>query len=110
MFRLVFEPHDGRALSADSEEKREPARDIETATVESLKVLDTQWPIREADMGVLPSHLLVSLRYNTHTRLSANFIARRMRRWRIVIHNSDSNAGLYIVESLTNIMDFPYYR
>ncbi len=51
LFRLVFEPHDGRALSADSEEKREPARDIETATVESLKVLDTQWPIREADIG-----------------------------------------------------------
>ncbi len=51
LFRLVFEPHDGRALSADSEEKREPARDIETATVESLKVLDTQWPIREADMA-----------------------------------------------------------
>ncbi len=41
---------DGRALSADSEEKREPVRDIETATVESLKVLDTQWPIREADI------------------------------------------------------------
>ncbi len=52
LFRLVFEPHDGRALSADSEEKREPARDIETATVESLKVLDTQWPIREAGMVV----------------------------------------------------------
>ncbi len=52
LFRLVFEPHDGRALSADSEEKREPARDIETATVESLKVLDTQWPIREADIRV----------------------------------------------------------
>ncbi len=50
LFRLVFEPYDGRALSADSEEKREPARDIETATVESLKVLDTQWPIRESDM------------------------------------------------------------
>ena len=60
LFRLVFEPHDGRALSADSEEKREPARDIETATVESLKVLDTQWPIREADIarsqGKVPSN------------------------------------------------------
>ena len=50
MFSLIFEPHDGRALSADSEEKREPASDIETATVESLKVLDTKWPIREADI------------------------------------------------------------
>jgi len=50
LFRLVFEPHDGRALSADSEEKREPARDIKTAAVDSLKVLDTKWPIREADI------------------------------------------------------------
>ncbi len=55
LFRLVFEPHDGRALSADSEEKREPARDIETATVESLKVLDTRWPIREADITSDPN-------------------------------------------------------
>ncbi len=50
LFRLVFEPHDGRALSADSEEKREPASDIDTAKVDSLKVLDIQWPIREADI------------------------------------------------------------
>ncbi len=57
LFRLVFEPHDGRALSADSEEKREPARDIETATVESLKVLDTQWPIREADINAAPQNV-----------------------------------------------------
>ncbi len=32
------------------EEKREPVRHIQTAAVESLKVLDTQWPIREADI------------------------------------------------------------
>jgi hypothetical protein len=30
------------------EEKREPASDIETAEVDSLKVLDPEWPIREA--------------------------------------------------------------
>jgi hypothetical protein len=37
--------------SADSEEKHEPASDIDTvAVVESLKVLDPKWPIREADM------------------------------------------------------------
>ena len=36
---------------ADSEEKREPVSDIDTATVvDSLKVLDPEWPIREADM------------------------------------------------------------
>ena len=36
---------------ADSEEKHEPASDIDTALVDSLKVLDPEGPIREADMG-----------------------------------------------------------
>ena len=35
---------------ADSEEKHEPARHIDTAVVDSLKVLDPNRPIREADM------------------------------------------------------------
>jgi hypothetical protein len=35
--------------SAESEEKREPASDIKTAAVDSLKVLDPEGPIREAD-------------------------------------------------------------
>jgi hypothetical protein len=35
--------------SAESEEKREPASDIHTAVVDSLKVLDPERPIREAD-------------------------------------------------------------
>ena len=35
---------------ADSEEKREPASDIDSAVVDSLKVLDPKRPIREADM------------------------------------------------------------
>jgi hypothetical protein len=47
LFHLVFETHDGRAKSADSEEKREPVRDIQTAEMESLKVLDPERPIRE---------------------------------------------------------------
>src|SRR5277367_7008469 len=34
---------------ADSEEKREPVRDIDIAVVDSLKVLDPNRPIREAD-------------------------------------------------------------
>jgi hypothetical protein len=34
---------------ADSEEKHEPVSDIHTATVDSLKVLDPNRPIREAD-------------------------------------------------------------
>ena len=35
----------------DSEEKREPVRDIDTAVVDSLKVLDPNRPIREAEVG-----------------------------------------------------------
>ncbi len=35
---------------ADSEEKREPASDIDTVVVDSLKVLDPKPPIREADV------------------------------------------------------------
>jgi hypothetical protein len=35
---------------ADSEEKREPASDIDTAVVDSLKALDPNLPIREADI------------------------------------------------------------
>ena len=39
---------------ADSEEKREPVGDIDTVAVDSLKVLDPNRPIREADMTVGP--------------------------------------------------------
>src|ERR1700727_2162588 len=35
---------------ADSEEKHEPASDIDTALMDSLKVLDPEGPIREADI------------------------------------------------------------
>jgi hypothetical protein len=36
---------------ADSEEKREPAGDIDTVVVDGLKVLDPKRPIREADIN-----------------------------------------------------------
>ena len=49
MFHLVLESHDGRAPGADSEEK-EPVSDIDTVVVDSLKALDPEWPIREADI------------------------------------------------------------
>src|SRR5262245_37022204 len=39
-------PYKGR--SADSEEKREPVSDIDTAVVDGLKALDPNRPIREA--------------------------------------------------------------
>ena|SRR6516162_917888 len=57
LFHLVFEPHDGRAFCADSEEKREPVSDIDTAVLDSLKVLDPNRPIREADIGDAPNHV-----------------------------------------------------
>ena len=47
---------------ADSEEKHEPASDIDTAGVDSLKVLDPEGPIREADIGrTFPEVRLVPL-------------------------------------------------
>ena len=39
-----------KGLGADSEEKREPASNIDTAAADSLKVLDPKRPIREADV------------------------------------------------------------
>src|ERR1700693_3584052 len=39
-----------KGLGADSEEKREPASDIDTVVVDSLKALDPERPIREADI------------------------------------------------------------
>src|SRR6478752_5731818 len=42
---------------ADSEEKHEPASDIDTVVVDSLKVLDPKWPIREADSSRTSGHV-----------------------------------------------------
>ena len=43
-----------KGLGADSEEKHEPASDIDTALMDSLKVLDPEGPIREeAALGKL---------------------------------------------------------
>jgi hypothetical protein len=38
--------------SDESEEKREPVSDINTATLDSLKALDPNRPIREADIAI----------------------------------------------------------
>ncbi|MGE5774533.1 MAG: hypothetical protein ACM3Z4_21310, partial [Hyphomicrobiales bacterium] len=40
-----------------SEEKREPASDIDTALVDSLKALDPKRPIREANIDESLSHV-----------------------------------------------------
>jgi hypothetical protein len=50
LFHPVFESHDGRPPGADSEEKHEPVRDIDTVVVDSLKALDLERPIREAEV------------------------------------------------------------
>ena len=50
--RIKKAPYKG--LGADSEEKREPAGDIDTVLVGSLKVLDPKRPIREGDMPAHP--------------------------------------------------------
>ena len=55
MFHLVLESHDGRAFVPSSEEKREPVSDIDIAVVDSLKVLDPNRPIREADKSAARS-------------------------------------------------------
>ena len=41
-----------KGLGADSEEKREPVSDIDTAVVDSLKALDPERPIRESTLAV----------------------------------------------------------
>ncbi|HET6840310.1 MAG TPA: hypothetical protein VFK06_01255, partial [Candidatus Angelobacter sp.] len=40
-----------KGLGADSVEKHEPVSDINTVVVDSLKALDPEWPIREAEVG-----------------------------------------------------------
>ena len=39
-----------KGLGADPEEKHEPVSDIDTVLVDSLKALDPERPIREADI------------------------------------------------------------
>jgi hypothetical protein len=43
--------HPVEQVVADSEEKHEPAGDIDTVVVDSLKALDPERPIREADIA-----------------------------------------------------------
>ena len=42
-----------KGLGADSEEKREPASDIDTVVVDSLKALDPKWPIERSDIDTV---------------------------------------------------------
>jgi hypothetical protein len=51
-----------KGLGADSEEKHEPVSDIDTVVVDSLKVLDPERPIREADSVATLTHVAVGPR------------------------------------------------
>jgi hypothetical protein len=46
---------------SNSEEKREPVSDIDTAAADSLKVLDPKRPIREADITLTRARYVMSL-------------------------------------------------
>jgi hypothetical protein len=50
LFRLVFESHDGRALVPIPKRSTSPRGDIDAVAVDSLKALDPNRPIREADI------------------------------------------------------------
>jgi len=72
-----------KGLGADSGEKREPASDIDTAMVDSLKALDPNRPIREADIGALVYSITLSARASTvggtvmPSRLATNMLMLR---------------------------------
>jgi hypothetical protein len=56
-FHLVFEPHDGRALAPIPKRSTSPRVTSAPPVVDSLKALDPNRPIREADIsgsGLLP--------------------------------------------------------
>jgi len=55
---------------ADSEEKREPVSNINTAPMKGLKALDPKRPIREADMCGASRHV----RYRPKADFSDNYL------------------------------------
>ena len=91
MFHLVLESHDGRAPSADSKEKHEPVSDIDTVVVDSLKALDPEWPIREADIGRLKAERPVS--FHGLLMCMREFAARRAKMDAILRKNHMADAA-----------------
>ncbi len=64
-------------LGADSEEKREPVSDIDTAAMDGLKVLDLKRPIREADYFQSRTALRFRGQKRSGSPLDREFIGRR---------------------------------
>jgi hypothetical protein len=81
---------------ADSEEKREPASDINTCAVDSLKVLDPERPIREADIGRIYSITSFTRRRNDSgtVKPSALAVVRLITRSNFVGCSTGRSAGL----------------
>ncbi len=61
-----------KGLGADSEEKHEPVSDIYTAAADSLKALDPERPIREADIN---SPILMTARKPLHLEQQVAYLA-----------------------------------
>ena len=93
---------------ADSEEKHEPASDIDTA-VDSLKVLDPKWPIREADIDPsdrgTPKPWLRS-REIAFTHCAPDTKAQQPKRGRAIGSKTDSTSVFEYRERLTSISAF----
>jgi len=60
-----------KGLGADSEEKHEPVGDIDTVVVDSLKALDLERPIREADIAAGPGRAMALNRFAIVARYSS---------------------------------------
>src|SRR6202521_126649 len=70
-----------KGLGADSEEKHEPASDIDTVVVDSLKALDPKRPIREADIpSTVPLRVLSLIGALSYAR-SSNWDSNLERIW-----------------------------
>ena len=65
LFHLVLESHDGRAQVPIPKRSTSPRVTSTAAEGDSLKVLDPEWPIREADMAGIAAR-------STRSRMTRN--------------------------------------
>src|SRR6516165_5812557 len=70
-----------KGLGADSEAKREPVSDLDTAAADSLKVLDPKRPIREADPIMTSRDFRFSTQMRRPAPISLRRILQRHARW-----------------------------
>jgi len=83
-----------KGLGADSEEKHEPVRDIDTvAVVNGLKVLDPKRPIREADVGRSPTLSYLPPPDVQKTRVFGTLLSRSAVRWIQHVFCADRRGG-----------------